>query len=120
MQGNSTVYIKKLVKVVYEKERQIEQMKRVLRERRGNGENEGPEIEKDFKKEIESTSSQLREVNMQVLSMERKMMQLGEELKQEIIKSNQLEDENSLTKVKYEENCKLLTFHQEHLAELEG
>ena len=40
MQNNTTSYIKKLVKIVYEKEKQIENMKRQLRQKNSRDDEE--------------------------------------------------------------------------------
>ena len=52
--SNTTTYIKKLVKIVYEKERQIENMKRILKDknRDEDRENFGVEIHQDIRKEV--------------------------------------------------------------------
>ena len=87
--STSTAYIKKLVKIVYEKEKQIESMKKTLKDRSENrtGDSSGKEIHSSLRKEMEYASTQMKEVNFHVLTMETKVFDLEKELEKEILKS---------------------------------
>ena len=108
---NTATYIKKLVKMVYEKENQIEGLKKELRTASSGscagGCKEGDEkrpMEETIKHELYLTSSQLREVTLQMNVMESKMVELELGLEEEIIKNNELEGEITTLK---EENAKI-------------
>ena len=60
--SNTTAYIKKLVKIVYEKEKQIENMKKMLRERStyASKENIDVEIDHNIRMDLEYASSQMK------------------------------------------------------------
>jgi chromosome segregation ATPase len=89
---STATYIKKLVKIIYEKEKQIELLKRTIRTHHHT---EQPHIDPHIRNELQSASTQLREVNAQINAMERKMQELEAGLEEEITKNAQLEEDIS-------------------------
>jgi hypothetical protein len=80
---NKDIYINKLVKVVQQKENQIEGLKQKLRNATNNlriggahdSESRNP-LEETIKHELYLTSTQLKEVTEQMYAMENKMIEL--------------------------------------------
>ena len=95
---NTATYVKKLIKVIYEKENQIETLKKELRSNCGAGRGEeqqelGSPLDENIKNELFLTAGQLREVNLKMNQMEHKMVELELGLEEELLKNNQLEKE---------------------------
>jgi hypothetical protein len=101
---STATYIKKLVKLVYEREKQIENLKKELRDV-GNPNSQGEKekvilkehangmIDDHIKSEMFHATAQLREVNMQMNAMEKKMVELELGLQEETIKNQEYEEE---------------------------
>jgi chromosome segregation ATPase len=78
---NTATYIKKLIKVIYEKENQIETLKKELRNCGATARSEeqqeiGTPLDENIKNELVLTAGQLREVNLKMNQMENKMVEL--------------------------------------------
>lgn len=89
---STATYIKKLVKIIYEKEKQIELLKRTIRNQHHTDEQH---IDLHIRNELQCASTQLREVNTQINAMELKMQELEAGLEEEIAKNVQLEEDIS-------------------------
>ena len=94
-----STYIRKLVKVVYQKEKEIEAFKRQLR----TPVPAPPPIDKQIHHELMSTTAQLRGVSQQMNSMETQMLGLEQELEEEISKNSEYETEIKQLRAEKEE-----------------